>query len=163
MTVVDGHVKLTPRSNKREAHLPIDTFFTSLAEIHKEDAIGVVLSGSAHDGTKGLLAIKAAGGLTFAQDESAKFDSMPKSAITAGAVDFVLSPKGIAEELIRISKVDYIKSDEDNPTEKESIVNMVNYMKNNNPPESTNPSNVYRPQFSHISMAYNRKKKQNTA
>jgi hypothetical protein len=51
----------------------------------------------------------------------------------------------------------------DNPTEKESIVNMVNYMKNNNPPESTNPSNVYRPQFSHISMAYNRKKKQNTA
>ena len=48
-------------------------------------------------------------------------------------------------------------------TEKESIVNMVNYMKNNNPPESTNPSNVYRPQFSHISMAYNRKKKQNTA
>ena len=118
MTVVDGHVKLTPRSKKRVAHLPIDTFFTSLAEIHKEDAIGIVLSGSASDGTKGLLAIKAAGGLTFAQDESAKFDSMPKSAITAGAVDFILSPKEIAEELIRISKVDYIKSRADKPTEK---------------------------------------------
>ena len=118
MTVVDGHVKLTPRSKKRVAHLPIDTFFTSLAEIHKENAIGVVLSGSASDGTKGLLAIKAAGGLTFAQDESAKFDSMPKSAITAGAVDFILSPKEIAEELIRISKVDYIKSSADKPTEK---------------------------------------------
>jgi two-component system CheB/CheR fusion protein len=118
MTVVDGHVKLTPRSKKRVAHLPIDTFFTSLAEIHKKDAIGIVLSGSASDGTKGLLAIKAAGGLTFAQDESAKFDSMPKSAITAGAVDFILSPKEIAEELIRISKVDYIKSSADKPTEK---------------------------------------------
>ncbi len=65
-----------------------------------------------------MLAIKAAGGLTFAQDESAKFDSMPKSAITAGAVDFILSPKEIAEELIRISKVDYIKSSADKPTEK---------------------------------------------
>ena len=118
MTVVDGHVKLTPRSKKREVHLPIDTFFTSLAEIHKEDAIGIVLSGSASDGTKGLLAIKAAGGLTFAQDESAKFHSMPKSAITAGAVDFVLSPREIAEELIRISKVDYIKSNAVKPTEK---------------------------------------------
>jgi hypothetical protein len=51
----------------------------------------------------------------------------------------------------------------DNPTEKESIINMVNYMKNNNPPESTNPSNVYRPKFSHIALAYNRKKKQNNA
>lgn len=50
----------------------------------------------------------------------------------------------------------------DNPTEKESIINMVNYMKNNNPPESDSPSNVYRPQFSHITMAY-KKKKQTTA
>lgn len=104
MTVIDGHVKLTPRTKERVLHLPIDTFFTSLAEIHKEDAIGVVLSGSASDGTRGLLAIKAAGGLTFAQDESAKFNSMPKSAITAGAVDFVLSPKEIAKEINRISK-----------------------------------------------------------
>lgn len=49
------------------------------------------------------------------------------------------------------------------PTETEAIVNMANYMKNNNPPESTNPSNVYRQKFSHIGVVYNRKKKQDTA
>ena len=109
MTVLDGHIQLTARSKERVVHLPIDTFFSSLAESYKEDAIGVVLSGSANDGTRGLLAIKAAGGLTFAQNDSAKFNSMPHSAITAGAVDFVLSPKDIAKELIRISKNDYVK------------------------------------------------------
>lgn len=117
MTLLDGHIQLNDRSKERMAHLPIDTFFTSLAEIHKEDAIGVVLSGSANDGTRGLLAIKAAGGLTFAQDDSAKFNSMPQSAITAGAVDFVLSPKDIAKELIRISKSNYIKRDAVRPAE----------------------------------------------
>ena len=119
MTVVDGHVKLTPRTKKRVMHLPIDTFFASLAEIHKEKVIGVVLSGSANDGTRGLLAIKAAGGLTFAQDASAKFNSMPKSAITAGAVDFILSPKEIAAELFRISKHDYKKINPDEQSEHE--------------------------------------------
>lgn len=107
MTVLDGHIQLTDRTKERVVHLPIDTFFSSLAEIHKKNAIGVVLSGSANDGTRGLLAIKAAGGLTFAQNNSAKFNSMPQSAITAGAVDSVLSPKEIAKELIRISKSDY--------------------------------------------------------
>ncbi|HPH90505.1 MAG TPA: chemotaxis protein CheB [Ferruginibacter sp.] len=117
MTVLDGHIQLTARAKDHSVHLPIDTFFASLAEIHKENAIGVVLSGSANDGTRGLLAIKAAGGLTFAQNESAKFNSMPQSAVTAGAVDFVLSPKEIAKELIRISKYDYQKRDGVNPSE----------------------------------------------
>lgn len=119
MTVMDGHIQLNARSKERVVHLPIDTFFSSLAETHKEDAIGVVLSGSANDGTRGLLAIKAGGGLTFAQNESAKFNSMPQSAITAGAVDFVLSPKEIAKELIRISKSNYIKKETIIPVEKE--------------------------------------------
>ena len=109
MTVLDGHIQLSPRAKNYTVHLPIDTFFTSLAASHMEDTVGVVLSGSASDGKKGLLAIKASGGLTFAQDDSAKFNSMPKSAITSGAVDFVLSPKEIAMELIRISKHDKVK------------------------------------------------------
>ena len=113
MTVLDGHIQITARSKEQLMHLPIDTFFLSLAKIHKEDAIGVVLSGSANDGTRGLLAIKAAGGLTFAQNDSAKFNSMPQSAITAGAVDFVLSPKEIAKELIRISKSRHVKRDKE--------------------------------------------------
>ncbi|HSN61656.1 MAG TPA: chemotaxis protein CheB, partial [Ferruginibacter sp.] len=110
MTVLDGHIQLTDRSIKEIQHLPIDTFFSSLAQMHKEDAIGIVLSGSSNDGTRGLLAIKTAGGLTFAQNDSAKFNSMPQSAIAAGAVDFILSPKEIAKELNRLSKYNFVKN-----------------------------------------------------
>jgi two-component system CheB/CheR fusion protein len=107
MTVLDGHIKLQPRKRNHIINLPIDTFFFSVAEHYKEGAIGIVLSGSASDGTRGLKAIKSVGGLTFAQDDSAKFNGMPRSAITEGAVDFILSPKEIAVELMRLSKDSY--------------------------------------------------------
>ena len=64
----------------------------------------MILSGTATDGTLGLEAIKAEGGITFAQDDSARYDSMPRSAVAAGCVDFVLSPENIAKELARIAK-----------------------------------------------------------
>jgi two-component system, chemotaxis family, CheB/CheR fusion protein len=80
-------------------HRGIDRFFTSLAEDQGHRAIGVVLSGTATDGTLGLEAIKAAGGITFAQDESAQHDGMPRSATSSGCVDFVLSPAQIAAEI----------------------------------------------------------------
>jgi len=101
--VTDGHIKLIPRLHKT-SNLSIDVLFSSLAETHKENVVGIVLSGSASDGTRGLKKIKQAGGLTFAQDDSAKFGSMPQSAIASGAVDFILSPKAMAKELNRISK-----------------------------------------------------------
>ena len=101
--VIDGHIKLTPRS-KTGVAISIDVLFISLAETHKENVIGIVLSGCANDGTRGLKDIKLAGGITFAQDESAKYQSMPRSAITEGIVDFVMSPKEIAHEINRISK-----------------------------------------------------------
>jgi len=111
MAVLNGHIKLMPRSKDRIANLPIDTFFCSLAEKHKESAIGIILSGSANDGTRGLRAIKDVGGLTFAQDDSAKFNSMPKSAIASGAVDFCAFAKEIARELTRLSKHNYMRGD----------------------------------------------------
>src|SRR5262249_35837048 len=71
--------------------LAIDHFFESLAEEQGSRAIGVLLSGSGSDGTAGLRAIKAAGGITFAQDEeSAKFSAMPRNAIVSGFVDAAL-------------------------------------------------------------------------
>ena len=71
----------------------------------KTHAIGIVLSGTGNDGTEGLKAIKAEGGITFAQDaKSAQYPDMPKSAIAAEAVDLVLSPEQIAEELCSIAK-----------------------------------------------------------
>jgi len=102
--VISGRVlKLSPRAEGRERYLPVDTFFRSLAEDQKSNAIGVVLSGNASDGTLGLKAIKAEGGITFAQDQSAKFDGMPRTAIAAGVVDYVLPPHWIALELARLA------------------------------------------------------------
>ncbi|HLX93274.1 MAG TPA: chemotaxis protein CheB, partial [Puia sp.] len=103
MNIPNGHIKLTPRPQMPTFNYPIDILFSSLAQKHKENVIGIVLSGSASDGTRGLRAIKFEGGLTFAQDESAKFQGMPKSAIAEGVVDFILSPKEIALEINRIS------------------------------------------------------------
>jgi two-component system CheB/CheR fusion protein len=85
-------------------HLPIDYFFTALANDQGDQAIGIILSGTASDGTQGCIAIKVAGGITFAQDsKTAKFYDMPENAIRGGSIDFVLPPKGIAQELARIS------------------------------------------------------------
>ena len=107
--VTDGHIKLIPRSESSAA-ISIDILFSSLAHAQKERVIGVILSGSASDGTVGMKAIKQEGGLTFAQDDTAKFTSMPHSAIAAGAVDFILSPKEVALELARLSKHPLIKT-----------------------------------------------------
>ncbi|PYV86184.1 MAG: ATPase, partial [Acidobacteria bacterium] len=109
---IEGQVlRLAARSLVRGQHMPIDSFFQSLANDRGDRAIGVILSGTASDGTEGCMAIKAAGGITFAQDqESAKYSGMPQSAINAGCIDFVMSPKGIAEKLSQISKHPYIAS-----------------------------------------------------
>jgi two-component system CheB/CheR fusion protein len=84
--------------------MPIDIFLSALAEDRGGKAFGVVLSGTASDGTLGLKAIKDAGGATFAQErQTAKFESMPGSAIAAGVVDFELPPAGIARLLAAIA------------------------------------------------------------
>ncbi len=104
MEIVDGVLTLSPREDRPIINLPIDRFFISLAKRQKEGAIAVVLSGNANDGTQGLKAIKMAGGITFAQDDTAKYQSMPKSAVAEGVVDKILSPAKIAAELDRLGK-----------------------------------------------------------
>jgi len=102
LTSTDGILKLSNREKK--INLAIDVFFSSLAEVHKELAVGVVLSGSGSDGTLGLRAIKDYGGISIAQDlESATYTSMPQSAINAGVVDFVLTPENIPAQLLKIN------------------------------------------------------------
>ncbi len=104
----DGGLSLVKRTQVR--NLAIDHFFESLAESRGSRAIGIVLSGTGSDGTAGLRAIKAAGGLTFAQEPTtAKFDPMPKNAIRAGFVDAVLPPKEIAREVRRIAAHPYLR------------------------------------------------------
>lgn len=105
LSLVGGALHVVARKAPAGRHLPIDHFFLSLAKIQGARAIGVVLSGTASDGTLGLKAIKVAGGITFAQEPaSATFESMPKSAMIAGCVDFVLPPARIAKELSHIGR-----------------------------------------------------------
>jgi len=113
MSVVDGVLHLSPLAADRARRMPIDMFLRSLADDQQGRAIGVILSGTASDGTLGLQAIKALGGVTFAQDDaSAKYSAMPRSAIAAGIVDYVLPPDSIARELKRIAKHIHIFADD---------------------------------------------------
>src|SRR5689334_2731710 len=106
MTIGSGVFALTAR-DAVDRHTPIDHFFRSLAQEREGRAVGVVLSGTGSDGTLGLRAIKAEGGITFVQDEkSAKHPGMPLSA--AAVADFVLPPAGIARELARIGVHPYV-------------------------------------------------------
>ncbi len=105
MSISEGVLHLVKREASRGHHMPIDSFFCSLAEDQASNAIGVILSGTANDGTVGLSAIKNGGGVTFAQTvESAKYDGMPNSAVRAGVVDHVLPPDRIARELIQLGQ-----------------------------------------------------------
>ena len=109
MGIANGRLSLFPRPLTQGPHLPVDFFFRSLAQDRKGQAIGIVLSGNGSDGTEGVRAIKAEGGITFAQDErSAKYPGMPASATASGCVDFVLPPVGIAGEIARIARHPYV-------------------------------------------------------
>ncbi|MEO6893384.1 MAG: chemotaxis protein CheB [Ginsengibacter sp.] len=105
LTASDGILKLDPRPEKNKNSLPIDIFFSSLAEVHGSQSIGVILSGTGSDGTVGLEDIKNQGGLTIAQDaETAGYNAMPQNAIDAGIVDFILPPEKIVEKLIELHR-----------------------------------------------------------
>ena len=105
LSVRDGHLRLVRRPAGHRLHLPIDTFLSSLAEVHGPGAIGVILSGAGSDGARGVEAIKEMGGITFAQDRaSAQHPSMPEAAAATGSVDFVLPPEEIAARLSEIGR-----------------------------------------------------------
>jgi two-component system CheB/CheR fusion protein len=134
ISITDGHFGLTPRVADHKQHLPIDIFMRSLAKVRKSQAIGVILSGTASDGTAGIEAIRAEGGVTFAQNpETARFDGMPRSAIESGCIDYVLSPEQIAAELswmsshpnLRRKSADSRGNTKDDDQVFDSILNMV--------------------------------------
>ncbi len=120
MIITGGRLKLLPQE-RRPLHRGIDQFFRSLAEDCGHKAIVVVLSGYASDGTLGLEAVKAAGGITFAQDESARHGSMPLSAVESGCVDFVLSPVEIAREIARIARHPYVAPEPEAGTKADAL------------------------------------------
>jgi two-component system CheB/CheR fusion protein len=122
LRIEKGILRTMPRPvGSSTPNMAVDEFLKALARDRGKLAFGIVLSGTASDGTIGLKAIKAEGGITFAQEpSSAKFDGMPSSAIAAGAVDFVLPPEAIAQQLVALSNHPYLT--EGPPEESESEV-----------------------------------------
>ena len=104
MSVVDHVLTLSERVRSTSGYHSIDFFLNALAPVYQTRAVAIILSGSGTDGTNGIESIKAYGGITFAQDESAAFSGMPKTASDSGFTDFVIPPKRIAEELTSIAK-----------------------------------------------------------
>lgn len=138
MVANDGILQLSPRDKtKNKLNLPIDLFFSSLAIIHQTHAIGIVLSGTGGDGTEGLKTIKAYGGLTIAQDEaSSGFSGMPKNAVHAGVVDFILPPELMPEKIAALNKSVHKKTaetktmEDDEPVFKQ-IISLLHIRKGN--------------------------------
>jgi two-component system CheB/CheR fusion protein len=120
MTISGGRLCLTERESGGGLFLPIDTFFRSLAEDLQSRAVAVVLSGTGSDGSRGVRAVHEAGGLVAVQNqESAKFDGMPRSAIDTGVVDLILPAEDLAEALIRYADQDGRLSRQDDDSEQD--------------------------------------------
>ncbi|WP_459944811.1 chemotaxis protein CheB, partial [Desulfocastanea catecholica] len=101
LAILHGSLQLLDRKQAEGLHRPIDTFFRSLAEDQGNKAVGIILSGTGTDGTLGIKAIKANGGLIIVQDkDSAKFDGMPTNAAATGLADHILPPEKMPEQLL---------------------------------------------------------------
>ena len=105
MIISQGQLLLTDKDPKEALTLPIDHFFRSLAQEIGNRAVGIVLSGTGSDGSRGIVDIHEAGGLVIAQrEDTAKFDGMPLSAKQTGVCDLMLAPEEIPRALLQYEK-----------------------------------------------------------
>lgn len=109
LTIFHGKLLLSEQDHSKGINLPIDVFLRSLAEDQNKKAVAIILSGTGSDGTRGVRVIKEYGGMVMVQDEeSAKFDGMPRAAISTGLADFVLPPDQMPAQLLSFAKHPYI-------------------------------------------------------
>lgn len=109
MMIADGKLLLTDAMPESPPQMPIDFFFKSLAQNYGHRAVGIVLSGTGSDGTRGIKSLKEEGGLVIVQEpDSAKFDGMPRSAMNTGLADLILPATDIGENLVRFFQHPYI-------------------------------------------------------
>jgi two-component system CheB/CheR fusion protein len=112
LRIRDGILYLAEPVTEHGIRMPIDFFFRSLAEDRQERAICILFSGAGSDGTLGLRAVRGGGGLTIAQDDSAQFGEMPRSAVATGLVDFVLRPDQMPKAIIEYLQQPYVRGGE---------------------------------------------------
>jgi two-component system CheB/CheR fusion protein len=104
--VKDNKLFLLDQGPKHGLNLPIDIFFHTLGEEYKDRSVGIILSGTGSDGSRGIKTIKEAGGIVFVQDPlSAQFDGMPNSAIATHMADYILTPEMIAEGISKLPQM----------------------------------------------------------
>lgn len=137
MVVENGRLKLTVKKDQGRPHMTIDYFFESLAQERGDKAIGVILSGTGHDGSKGISAIKQTGGIALVQEpNSATFKEMPLTAIATGCADAIVSPKAmpqiIEEYVLKDGDIEF-----DNPSNvditNDELYHIINLIKGNLP------------------------------
>ncbi|KIH76986.1 two-component system, chemotaxis family, CheB/CheR fusion protein [Geoalkalibacter ferrihydriticus] len=118
MSILHGVLHLFEPTTARGLRLPIDFFLRSLAEDLQEGSIGVILSGMGSDGTLGLKAIKEKAGVVLVQEPaSAKFDSMPRSAIAAGLADLVAPAEELPAKILEYLHLDQVLARSETPLE----------------------------------------------
>lgn len=141
MTIKNGQLVLTDKKDKKGPHMTIDHFFTSLAQERGSKAIGVVLSGTGTDGSKGAVAIKNSGGLILVQDpDTATFNAMPLAAIATGCADSVLSPQAmpqVIEDYVKDSMLELLTDQKEDKISEEELGNIINLIKSNLPLDFT--------------------------
>ena len=102
MSILGNKLLLTDKSERAGLHLPIDNFFTSLAEVVGEKAVAIVLSGTGSDGSRGIKSVREKGGVVLVQTpESAGFDGMPRAAISTGIVDLICDVHDMPDRLCK--------------------------------------------------------------
>ena len=112
MIISGGRLSLKDKDFSTGMNLPIDIFFRSLAQDLGQRAVGIILSGTGSDGSRGIRAIHEAGGWVIVQsEETAKFNGMPRIAIETGVVDLVLSPAGMAQRIVRLRRASDLRSE----------------------------------------------------
>ena len=117
LTIFHGKLLLKDQDYSKGLNLPIDIFLRSLAEDQGTKAIAIILSGTGSDGMRGIRAIKEWGGMVMVQnEESAKFDGMPRSAISTGLVDFILPPVDMPGQILSYIKHPYMSRSERSET-----------------------------------------------
>jgi two-component system, chemotaxis family, CheB/CheR fusion protein len=105
LSMNDGYLRLLDMERPRGRHVSIDFFFRTLAEVHREKAFAVILSGTGSDGSVGIARIHERGGITLVQQpEDAEYDQMPRAAIATGAVDVILPVAELPERIVAMAR-----------------------------------------------------------
>jgi two-component system CheB/CheR fusion protein len=137
MIIENGRLILSDKKGKSRPHMTIDYFFSSLAKDRGNKAIGVILSGTGSDGSKGAQAIKDAGGIILAQDPATTdFSGMPLAVIATNCVDKILSPKAmpkVIDDYVRNGTLKLLPNQSEDQISEEELMKIFNLIKDQLP------------------------------